>query len=101
MQQQLGETMRLNLGMRFEQNAFAGWPALDEQGQDLGRLRQDRRLGPSIAFGYGWTGQQADSGWLPADYRLRLEYGFLRQWSNAPMNDVGIHMLSLNMQAAW
>ena len=100
-EQMLGERSQVRLGLRFEQNDYAGWPALDAQGQDMGKERKDRRLGPSIAFGHGWWSQQDASSGRQLEYSLRLEYGFVRQWSNGPWTDVAVHMLGVQFQGAW
>ncbi|MBW2700968.1 MAG: hypothetical protein JRF33_09130 [Deltaproteobacteria bacterium] len=99
--QKLGKHNQVSVSLRYQENDYAGWPALDEQGQDLGLMRKDRRLGPSIAFGHGWWPEQQGGGLLQFEYSLRVEYGFTRQWSNGPWTDTAIHMLGLQFQGAW
>jgi len=67
------------LTLSAEERRFAGWPALDSQGEPVGEDRRDLRLIPGAMLSYAWERQQA--GLLRAG-RIVLEYQHIVQWSN-------------------
>ena len=92
--------LQLNAVVRFEQRAYIGWPALDATGAVLGIDRRDYRLVPAAAIAYSWTPAEEDSRWIPAA-GARLEYAFVRQWSNSVWYDTFAHTVALQMWANW
>ena len=85
------------VGVRLERRAYAGWPALDENGLLTGDNRADTRLGPRLALEYRL---QRSSGRWPA-LKLAIDYQFLRQWSNHYWYDTSVHLGGISFWGTW
>jgi len=96
-----GEGSALGVNARYEQRAYAGWPAIDRQGRLTGKDRLDRRLTPGAFLSHTLWSRGKNSPACAPDIRLAMSYRFIRQWSNSDWYDTSAHQASLSLWGTW
>ena len=101
LKQLFGRSIAAGADLRIEERAYPGWAAVD--GNDLltGEDRHDLRLTTRAFFGYAVLSRsEGRSAYIPV-VNVRLEYSYLRQWSNSDWYDASAHVVGVSLWGAW
>ena len=89
------------LGFDRAMETLTGWPAVDDQGKMAQTNRRDTRLVPRAYIGYAWSAEsQKDNPWIP-EVNVRLDYRYVRQWSNSDWYDTAGHVVAFSVWGSW